>query len=379
MTSFLASNRSRRTLAVALAAGVLVAACGGDDADTGGTTTVATTTTTATGAPTTQAATTTTAPTMPEARTDIPLVIYSGRHYGVEPVYADFTAKTGIKVEVVAGADQANLERLRVEGERSPADLLLTADTGTLALAADEGLLRPFMMTDDIAAIPEPYRDGEDRWTALSLRARTIYVNPDAVAEADRPTSYADLADPVWKDRVCLRPATHVYTQSWASFMIQNLGEERATEVISAIYDNSTDATRIDSDTKIIETLAAGGCDVAIANTYYLGRFPTDVKALIVWPEQGAGEPGVHLNASGAGIAVNADNPGAAQLFLAYMAGELQEDWVNVNSEYPANPNAPVSPTVAAWGAPRFDERPLGRYGETRGDALIVLARAGYR
>ena len=224
------------------------------------------------------------------------VTVYTGRHYGIEEVFAAFTAQTGIPVAFQTGKDPELRERLAAEGATTRADLLMTADAGNLDLAADAGLLQRTDSAAVAGAVPANLRDADGRWTALSRRARTVVYSPERVTADQVPAGYEALADPRWKGKLCLRPATSPYTQSLVASMIANQGEARAEEVVRGWMAN--EPTFIDSDTKILEAIDAGQCDVGITNTYYLARLletDPDAGVRIAWP------PLVHVNVSGAG------------------------------------------------------------------------------
>lgn len=311
------------------------------------------------------------------------LNIYSARHYGaMEAPFVAFTDATGIEVRVSQGSPRALLERLRAEGERTPADLFLAVDAGVLALAADEGLLQPVDSDVLRANVPETLRDPADRWFALSLRPRTIMYNPATVDPAE-VTTYSALADPQWAGRLCMRPATHIYTVSLVSSLIYNLGEDAAEEIVRGWVAN--DPTYINSDTRLLETVAAGGCDVAIANTYYLARLKADdpdFPVEQVWANQDT--TGTFFNINGAGVTAGARNVENAIAFLEFFSTEdgqagTADGFPGSNYEYPANPDAELNPQLAALGDVMLDTGyPLWEYGALQASAVDLLERAGY-
>lgn len=313
--------------------------------------------------------------------------VYSSRHYGaIEKPFEAFTAATGIEVRVSQGSPQALLERLRAEGEFSPADLFLAVDAGVLSLAASEGLLQPAESEILSANIAEPFRDPDNLWFALSRRPRAIVYNTEKVS-ADELSTYEDLADPKWADRLCLRPASHIYTISLVSSLVQRLGEEQAEAVVAGWVANNP--TYIDSDTRMIENVAAGACDVAIVNQYYLSRLlnekpDTVANVALFWPNQGEGEGGVFYNVNAAGITKSAVNVREALAFLEYFSsleGQAETDtgFPGSNFEYPTNLEAGINPFVAQLGEPIFmTEFPLWQYGEFQAPSLDLLERTGY-
>ncbi len=306
--------------------------------------------------------------------------VYSSRHYGVEPVFVEFTKETGIGVRFTTGSDAALRERIRAEGRFTLADVYLAVDAGNLWLAARDGLLQVVESATLTRNIPKHLRDSGNRWFGLTRRVRTIMYHPDRVKPAELST-YEALADPRWRGRLAMRPATHPYTQSLVASLIAAHGEARAEEIVRGWVANRPQL--IDSDTRILETLAAGAADVAITNHYYLGRLLEANPAFpikIFWANQGPGERGVHVNISGAGITTHAPNRANAQQFLEWLSGPRGQGLFSAsNHEYPANPEAPVHPIVATFGEFRADNLDLGELGRLQADAIRLLDRAGYR
>jgi iron(III) transport system substrate-binding protein len=303
------------------------------------------------------------------------VTVYTGRHYGIEPIFDAFTAETGIEVRFTTGNDPELRERLVAEGENTPADLLMTADAANIELSADAGVLAPVDSEALRSAIPAELRSENDDWYALSQRARVIIASSERVDVA--PSTYAEVGDPTWKGRICLRPSTHPYTQSLVASLIIAEGQERATEIVQSWVDN--DPLYINSDTDIYKAVADGECDVAIANTYYLGRllsedpeFPVE----IVWPEQDG--RGAHVNVSSAAVTAHAPNPGAALELLEWLATDGQEAFAAANFEYPADPDVEPNEIVASWGEFVADRAAVRQLGEFQPDAVELLSATGY-
>lgn len=307
------------------------------------------------------------------------LTIYSGRTYGIEEVYKRFTKETGIELEVVSGNDPANRSRLAQEGARTPADVYLTVDIASLVRAADEGLLTTVSSLTLLDAIPAELRDTKNRWFGLTRRARVIYVNTTNVTKADMPTRYEDLATPKWAGRICSRPSSHVYTQSFAANVMAAYGE-RAVGILTGIARNTKSENFIDSDTRIIETINAGGCDAGIANSYYFFRpgLKRDNVAL-VFPNQADTDRGVHVNVSGAGVVAASDDKPTAQRFIEWLATDGSADFANGNAEFPVNPKTVVRDDVKPYTTFRADQSRIDDYSKMQPAALIVLTDAGWK
>lgn len=309
--------------------------------------------------------------------------LYSARHYGaVEEVMERFTAETGIEVRISQGSTQSVVERVRVEGEHSPADAVITIDGGSIALLAEEGFLAPIESDVLADAIPAGLRDPENRWFGLSQRVRTLVYNPANVAADEVPATYADLADPRWRDRLALRPASHIYTIALVASIIANEGEAEAERIVNGWVANNP--IYINSDTRILQTIEAGGADAGITNHYYLGRIldtsDPDFPVELVWANQDG--VGVHRNVVAMGVLETAANRENAVRLLEWLATEGQgatgDTISGGNHEFPANPEAEVHPVIAQFGAWEVDPLPLSEYGTYQAAALQLLERAGY-
>ncbi len=308
--------------------------------------------------------------------------VYSARHYGaLERVFAEFSRETGIQVRLSNASSQALLERLRAEGKQTPADVFFVIDAGTLQIAAEEGLLQPIESDVLNKAVPAELRDPQNRWFALTQRLRTIVYNPSKVKPSELST-YEALADRKWRGRLCLRPATHIYTISVVAGMIANAGEQRTERVVRGWVANRP--TFIDSDTRILETIAAGKCDVAIVNHYYLGNAllkDPNFPVKLFWANQN--DRGAHVNISGAGVTANALNRENAVKLLEWLATRGQDAGASGlaggNSEFPVNPSAQPGEIIKGFGPFKADLAALRQYGPLQAQAIKLLERAGYK
>ena len=307
------------------------------------------------------------------------LQIYTARHYDLEEAFGKFTDETGITVEFISGEDAELLERLKAEGEDTPADVFMTVDAGNLWNAARQGELAELDSPTLEQAVPEDLRDPQGRWFGLAMRARTTAYNPDNVdpAEFDPADTYAGLADPKWKGRLCMRDATSSYTQSLVASLIDLHGRERALEIVEGWVAN--DAEIMSNDVLLLEAIDAGTCDVGITNHYYLARELEENPDLNVQPYWASQEgAGTHVNVSGAGVVEGSDSAGKAQRLLEWLATEGQNAFVDANHEYPVNPDVEPEPLIAGFGP--FKRMPLNAeaYGDLNADAVDLLAEAGY-
>ena len=307
------------------------------------------------------------------------VVLYSARsHYGQEPAIDAFTKKTGIQVKSFGGNASELFERLRAEGDKTPADVLITVDAGNLWNAARAGLLSKVDSPELLASVPAHLRDPEGQWFGLTTRARTIMYNTKKVKPEELST-YEALGDPKWKNRICLRTSTYIYNQSFIATMIKRQGEPKTEAVVKGWVANNP--TLINGDTKILESIAAGQCDVGLTNTYYLGRILAKDPAFPVaafWANQQT--TGTHVNISGAGVTAHAKNRANAIKLLEFLASpEAQQMFADSNFEYPANPQAGVNPVIAKWGKFKQDDINVASAGELQAAATRLADRAGYK
>jgi iron(III) transport system substrate-binding protein len=308
------------------------------------------------------------------------VVVYSARNEQlIKPLFDAYTRHSGVSVKFVTDSEGPLMQRLKAEGASTPADLLLTTDAGNLWQAAQQGLLQPVQSKVLAANIPAHLRDPANQWFGLSVRARTIVYNTQRVKPSEL-TTYEDLGDPKWRGRLCLRTAKKVYNQSLVAMMIAEHGEAKTEQIVRSWVANlATDV--FPDDTRMMEAIAAGQCDVGITNTYYFGRLWEKKPAIplaLFWPNQKTG--GVHVNISGAGVTRHAKHAQAAVRLMEWLSSaEAQNLFADVNLEYPANPQVQPDRTVAAWGTFKPNSSNLAKAGELQGDAVKLMDRAGYK
>jgi iron(III) transport system substrate-binding protein len=306
------------------------------------------------------------------------VVVYSARHYGQEAAFDAFTRKTGIPLKIFNGNTGELFERLKAEGERTPADVLLTVDAGNLWNAARAGLLSRVDSPELQANIPAHLRDPEQRWVGLTVRARTIAYNTQKVKPAELST-YEALGDARWKGRLCLRTSSYIYNQSLLATMIKRHGEPRTEAIVRGWVANQP--VLINGDTKILEALAAGQCDVGLVNHYYLARLlakDARIPVGIFWANQQT--TGTHVNVSGAGVTTHAKHRAEAIKFLEYLSSpEAQQMFADLSFEYPANPQAAMHQLVARWGKFKQDDINVASAGEYQAAATRLADRVGYK
>ena len=308
------------------------------------------------------------------------VVVYSARNEQlIKPLFDAYTKETGVKVKFVTDKAGPLMQRLKSEGANTPADLFITVDAGNLWQAANEGLLQAINSSVLDNNIPAHLRDPGNQWYGLSIRARTMVYNTKKLSDS-KLSSYEDLADPKWKGKLCLRTSKKVYNQSLVAMMIEEHGIEKSEQVVKGWVKNL--ATKpFSSDTKMMQAIAAGQCEVGIGNTYYFGRLQqkdANIPLKLFWPNQQGS--GVHVNISGAGVTKHADNPEGALALMEWLSsGQAQKQFSDANHEYPANPSINPSDRVAAWGKFKGNQINVAKAGELQVEAVKLMDRAGYK
>lgn len=312
--------------------------------------------------------------------------LYSSRHYDTdEKLYADFTEATGIKINRVEGSADELLQRIKAEGEASPADIYLTVDTTRLERAKDAGILAALDSEVLETAIPSNLQDADNMWFGFSQRSRIIFYDKTQVSEP--PLTYLDLADPKYKGMICHRSSSNVYTQTLLSAIIQNHGEKAATDWAKGMVANFARDPQ-GGDTDQLRGLVSGECLISISNTYYFARaIRRDVKGLSaedrknigwIFPSQEA--EGAHMNLSGAGLTANAPNRENAIKFLEYLASpSAQKYFSEGNDEYPVVAGVEMAPSVQALGTFKADKVDLSAVAKNVAAAQKILNQVGWR
>lgn len=314
------------------------------------------------------------------------LHVYSHRHYGTdEKVNQLFTEKTGIEVKVVnADADQL-IERLRSEGESSPADVLITVDAGRIQRAATEGLLQPVSSKTLLEKTPAKLRSAEGLWYPFTLRMRGIVVSNDRDLDGEI-TTYEDLAKPEWRGRLLARSSSSSYNQALLSSIVIALGEEKAKTWAAGVVNNFARPPQ-GGDRDQIKAVAAGLADVAITNSYYLGLLlnsddEADRQAgqavRLIFPNQEG--RGAHTNISAAGVVKTSDKVAEATQYLEFLVSdEVQKLYANETYEHPVSMNLSLSPQLKAWGTFKADKEALPKLGEAYPAAIRIFDQVGWK
>lgn len=308
------------------------------------------------------------------------LIVYSARkEHLIKPLFDAYTEQSGIKIRYITDKAGPLLQRLKAEGRRTRADILMTVDAGNLWHAANEGVLSTVKSQLLMDNVPAHLRDTQGRWFGLSIRARTIVYNQDRVADGEL-TTYEDLADSRWKGRLCLRTSKKVYNQSLVATMISRMGEEKTEAIVRGWVDNLAMPV-FSNDTKTMKAIAAGRCDAGIVNTYYFGRLQKkepDTRLALFWPNQQTS--GVHVNISGAGVTRHSHNKKEAVKLLEWLtSAKAQKMIAGMNMEYPINDKHSADEQVLSWGTFKADDIDISEAGRLQAQAVKLMDRAGYR
>ena len=305
------------------------------------------------------------------------ITVYSSRNEELlSPVLKLFEQSSKIKVTLHSAPAGMLMEKIKAQ---QAADVLITVDAGNLWAAEQASLLAPIKSEFLSRSVPAAYRDPRGHWWGVSLRLRTIFYNP-TLTDVSSLSTYADLADPRWKGKLCLRTAKKVYNQSLVAMLIGEHGAEKTLQIVQGWVANL--ATNVfSSDTKLIEAVAAGQCAVGVANSYYYGRLlkkNPKIAAKIFWANQKTS--GVHANISGAAVLKGAAHPQEAQQFVEFLlSAQAQKLFAGLNYEYPIDPKIPLDPILSSWGKFRRAQMPLIQAGKKQKQAIQLMDRAGYR
>lgn len=304
--------------------------------------------------------------------------VYTYREPGlIQGLLDHFTEETGIKTNVLFAADGL-IERVAAEGELSPADVIITVDIGNLANAKDLGITQP-VAAESLSRVAAPYRDPDGQWVALSLRARVFYASVDRVSET--ALTYADIAGPEWKGRLCTRSGQHAYNIGLIATRIAHWGVDRTRDWLVGVRDNLNHAPA-GADRDQVKAIFDGSCDLAIGNTYYMGLMLTNeaepeqkqwaASARIIYPD--AEGDGTQVNLSGAVIAKFAPNKANADRLIAYLLSDAaQALYASGNYEFAVVDGVAPSPLVASWGTLHADTTPMTEIAAHRAEAAALV------
>lgn len=312
--------------------------------------------------------------------------IYTARHYDVDQeLYDIFTKETGIKVNVVEGKAPELIERLKREGESTPADLFVTVDGGILNSAKIEGILQPVVSDVVDKQVPSDLRDKENHWIGLSTRARVIVYAKDRVNPSDLST-YEDLASDKWRGKVAVRSSTNLYNQSLLASFVDIMGEKEAEDWAKGLVANLAREPE-GGDRDQAKAIVSGVGDVALMNTYYVGQLAAseDAEEVKVAEKIGVFFPnqqtsGTHINISGAGLVKHSQNKDNAVKLLEFLtASESQSKISQANFEFPVNSEATLPELLESWGSFKHQNVDFAKYGELNPKAVEIANKVGWK
>jgi len=312
--------------------------------------------------------------------------IYSSRKEPfIRPLLNAFEKETGIKVNLVSGEDDVLIERLKTESQNSPADILITADAGRLNRAMKLNLLQPVQDKELEKQVPKVLRDQNGHWFAMTQRARIIAYAPDRI-DTKNLSGYESLAEPLFKGRLCARSSSNVYNQSLTAAMIAHLGEIATENWLKGMVDNFARPPQ-GGDRDQVKDIAAGKCDLALVNTYYIATMmqsndPSEQKAAqavkVFWPNQN--DRGAHMNISGAGVTRHAKHKTEAIQLLQFLVKDESQKWyAETNHEYPIRANIARSALLAEWGNFKAETLPMSQLGELNQAAVILMDKVRWK
>ncbi|MFZ7200518.1 Fe(3+) ABC transporter substrate-binding protein [Avibacterium avium] len=304
--------------------------------------------------------------------------VYSYRQpYLIEPILKQFEQETGVKVNFIF-ADKGLVERVKREGELSPADVLLTVDISRVMEIVNAGLAQPIQSKVLDSNIPAQFRDSQGKWFALTSRARVVYSSKDRVGKLPASFTYYDLSKPELKGKVCVRSGKHSYNVSLIASMIAHDGVEKAKDFLTGLKANLAQKPQ-GGDRDQVKAIKEGVCDYSLGNSYYYGKMLEDEKqkswaeaAYINYPNQET--VGTHMNISGVVIAKYAPNKDNAVKLVEFLSGDkAQHLYAELNHEYPVKPSVQKSKLVQSWGEFKQDNLPLEKIAENYENALKLI------
>ena len=314
--------------------------------------------------------------------------LYSQRHYAVDELqYENFTKLTGIKVNVTkANADEL-IQRLKNEGDKTQADLFITVDVGKLWQAGNMGLLQKINSDIINPSIYPAMLDKNNFWTPITYRSRILVYSNDRVNKSELST-YEDLADDRWKNRILVRSSSNSYNQALMSSLVVNLGAEETQKWSDAIVKNFARNPK-GNDRDQVKAIAAGQGDVAIVNSYYIGlllsskneeELNAGKSVSVFFPNQGENQRGAHINVSGIALTKNSKNKENAIKLIKYLqSDEAQKTYVNNTYEYSVNPSISQNDSVKEWGEFKMDDLDLNILGSERDKAIRIFDKSGWK
>ncbi|MFL6834416.1 MAG: Fe(3+) ABC transporter substrate-binding protein [Xanthobacteraceae bacterium] len=299
----------------------------------------------------------------------------------IQPLFDAFTRETGIKVNVISASSGLE-QRIKAEGANSPADVLLTVDIGRIEDAVRAGITQP-MKSDVLDKVVAPqYRDPEGHWYGISMRARVVYASRDRVQET--ALTYEDLADPKWKGKICIRPGQYIYNNALFAAFIAHHGEAKTEEWLRGLKANLAQKPS-GGDREVARDIAAGKCDIGVANTYYWALMLNNEPDRKAWAQAtkvilpSFHDGGTHVNLSAVVLARYAPNKANAMKLVEWLVGpEAQRMYADLNYEYPIRAGIAVNSTIAGYGQLNADTIPLSKIAEYKKAAANLVDKVGF-
>jgi iron(III) transport system substrate-binding protein len=299
----------------------------------------------------------------------------------VQPLFEAFTKDTGIAVNVISASSGLE-QRIKAEGDKSPADVLLTVDIGRIDEAVQAGITQPIGSAVIDETVPARYRDPNGHWAGISMRARVIYASKDRVKQD--AITYEELADPKWKGKICIRSGQHIYNNALFAAYVAKHGEAKAEEWLRGLKANLAQKPS-GGDRETARDVAAGKCDIGIGNTYYWAlmmnndpdKKPWAEATKVILPTFEGG--GTHVNLSGVLLAKHAPNKASGIKLIEWLAGEkAQQIYADANYEYPIRPGVPLNATIAGYGKLTPDSLPIAKIAAERKTASTLVDKVGF-
>jgi iron(III) transport system substrate-binding protein len=298
----------------------------------------------------------------------------------IQPLFDAFTAETGIKVNVISASSGLE-QRIATEGANSPADVLLTVDIARLEDAVNAGITQPIKSALLDRIVPAQYRDPEGHWYGISMRARIVYASKERVPQ--NTITYEELADPKWKGKICIRSGQHIYNNALFAAVIARQGAS-AEEWLKGVKANLAQKPS-GGDREVARDIAAGKCDIGVANTYYWALMKDKEADKKAWAEATKvilptfKDGGTHVNLSGVILTKHAPNKANALKLIEWLIGEkAQHMYADLNYEYPVRAGIKVNPTIAGYGTLKPDPMPLAKIAAQRKAAANLVDKVGF-
>lgn len=299
----------------------------------------------------------------------------------IQPLFDTFTKDTGIKVNVISASSGLE-QRIKTEGTNSPADVLLTVDIGRIEEAVRAGITQPIRSELLDRTVAPQYRDPEGHWYGVSMRARIVYASKERVKQT--AITYEELAEPKWKGKICIRSGQYIYNNALFAAFLAHHGEAMTEQWLRGLKANLAQKPS-GGDRETARDIAAGKCDLGVANTYYWALMLNKEAERKSWADATRvilstfKDGGTHMNLSAVVLARYAPNKANAMKLIEWLVGETaQHMYADVNYEYPIRPGVAINPTIASYGTLKPDTMPLSKIAENKRKAADLVDKVGF-